>query len=48
MKHACRLLGILDQRGKERRRVAGLNAAKDVQVKFEEILLVIENAAADP
>ena len=48
MEHAGRLLGIVHQRGEERRLVACLDTAEDVQVQLHEVFLVVEDPAADP
>ena len=44
---AGRLLGIFHQRGEERRLVARLHAAQDVQVQLHEVFLIVEDPAAD-
>ena len=46
VEHAGRLPAVILQRGEERRLVAGVDAAQDVEVQLEEVLLLVEHAQA--
>ena len=46
VEHAGRLAAVLLERGEERRLVAGVDAAQDVQVQLEEVLLLVEHPQA--
>ena len=48
VKHTGRLFGIFDKGREKRRLVSRLNPAKNVQVQFHKVFLIVENAATNP